>query len=78
MDVLRYVVSKLLNVYKPIAVIDALYRNDGTFIGELKNFAIEQVKKNKGLAHKEAENRAFNESSDVSSFFHFFLACRAG
>jgi hypothetical protein len=61
MDVLRYVVSKLLNVYKPKAVIDALYRNDGTFIGELKNFAIDQIKKNKGLAHKEAENRAFNE-----------------
>lgn len=70
MDVLRYVVSKLLNVYKPKAVIDALYRNDGTFIGELKDFAIEQVKKNKGLAHKDAENRAFNELTILLSDYN--------
>jgi len=61
MDVLRYVVSKLLNVYKPKAVIDALYRNDGTFIGELKKFIKIQVKNNEGLVHKEAENKAFAE-----------------
>lgn len=70
MDVLRYVVSKLLNVYKPKLVIDALYRNDGTFIGELKDFAIQQVKKNQGLVHKDAENRAFNELTILLSDYN--------
>ena len=70
MDVLRYVVSKLLNVYKPKIVINAMYKNDGTFISELENFVNEQIIRNEGLKHKETENRAFKELSLLLSDYN--------
>lgn len=63
MDVLRYVVSKLLNVYKPRKVLNAMYKNDGTFILELDQFVNEQIIRNADIKHKEMENRAFKELS---------------
>ena len=63
MDALRYTVAKLLNVYKPEKVLSAMYKNDGSLINELSNFVKTRIEMNKGLEHKETENRAFSELS---------------
>ena len=48
-DIIRYTVTQLLNIYSPKDVIDSIYRNEGTFINELRKFCFQLQKKNSEL-----------------------------
>lgn len=61
MDTLRYSISKMIDVYRPKPVIDAIYRNDGTLVIELVNFMKSQLKRNRNLPHKEDENNIIKQ-----------------
>ncbi|WZE74050.1 DUF3800 domain-containing protein [Macrococcus sp. CCM 2573] len=61
MDNLRYSISKLVSLYKPQNVIEAIY-NDGDIVGELKRFFQERIKaNNSNIILKERENSMFND-----------------
>lgn len=60
-DLFRYIVTKILNVYFPQNVIQAIYLDSNKFKTELKNFCLMLLNNNKNLPHKELENEAINQ-----------------
>jgi hypothetical protein len=65
---LDYSLTKIISLYRPMNVINAIYRNDGSFIHEVKNFLSDRLKKNMALVKsglKEQENRAIFQMMHV-------------
>lgn len=60
-DVLRYSVTKAISVYRPLKVIESMYKGK-PFAKELCAFLEEMLKNNKGKKHKERENTIFAET----------------
>ena len=60
-DSMRYSVSKLINMYMPQNVIEAIYINDGSFIAELTNFLKSLLDLNKNNPNKINENPAIEQ-----------------
>lgn len=60
-DSLRYSVSKLINMYMPQNVIEAIYLNNGSFISELIIFLKKLLELNKNNPNKINENPAIEQ-----------------
>lgn len=58
-DGLRYSISKLIDLYRPFNVYDAIFRNDNSFVTELKSF-LEKVK-----LENETENKRATETEAI-------------
>ena len=60
-DVLRYSVTKIINLYKPEKVIESIYANDGSFITKLRDFLNLLLKQNQKNNSKKSENEAIKQ-----------------
>jgi len=65
MDILRYTITKLIDVYRPQEVIDAIYKNDGTFINTLSQFIKSHIETYQNVAHKDKEIHIFRQIIQV-------------
>lgn len=61
-DNLRYSISKLVALYRPENVYDAVYRNDNSFINELKIFLEKVYKENEKEDKRPLENQAIEQA----------------
>lgn len=62
MDNLRYSITKILVMYEPIDVYEAIYKNDGSLVYELKKFIQQRIAANQGIQHKQMETSAFQQA----------------
>lgn len=62
MDALRYSITKVLVMYEPLNVYEAIYKNDGSLVYELKQFIGQRIAANQGLKHKRMETNAFQQA----------------
>ena len=62
MDNLRYSITKILVMYEPIDVYEAIYKNDGSLVYELKKFIQQRIAANQGIQHKQVETSAFQQA----------------
>ncbi len=62
MDSLRYSITKILVMYKPLDVYEAIYKNDGSLVYELKKFIQQRIVVNQGIQHKQVETCAFQQA----------------
>lgn len=60
-----YSITKFICVYKPQNVFDAIYKNNGTIVPEIKKSLEKQINLNKNLPHKDKENFAFEHAIDM-------------
>lgn len=62
MDGLRYSITKILVMYEPLNVYEAIYKNDGSLVYELKQFIQQRIVANQGIQHKQIETNAFQQA----------------
>ena len=60
-DALAYSTTKFICTYKPKEVIEAIYKDDLSFVKELKKFCRKLLNHNGKLEHKEIENLALEQ-----------------
>lgn len=61
-DSMKYSIIKAINVYHPVNVIEAIYKEPQIFVNELRIFLENQISKNQAnIFLKEHENQAFEE-----------------
>lgn len=61
-DLMKYSIIKAINVYHPVKVIEAIYKEPQVFVNELRDFLKNQIDKNQtNIVLKEHENQAFEE-----------------
>lgn len=60
-DAMTYSVTKLICMYKPQEVIDAIYKKDISFVVELKKFCLELLSHNGNAIHKGSENELLKQ-----------------
>lgn len=61
-DSMKYSIIKAINVYRPVKVIEAIYKEPQIFVNELREFLKLQIERNKAnIVLKELENQAFEE-----------------
>ena len=60
-DAMSYSVTKLICMYKPQEVIDAIYKKDISFVVELKKFCLELLEHNGNAIHKGRENEILKQ-----------------
>lgn len=74
-DVMRYSVSKIINMYMPQEVIEAIYINDGSFIVKLTTFLKSLLDLNKDNPNKISENLAIKQLLILLSTYneHFVI-----
>jgi hypothetical protein len=81
-DSLKYSIAKLVTLYRPQKVYDSIYRNDGTFISELKVFLYEIKNENQKEEKRPTETSAIEQaliiledsSKDFSIDWNYMLA----
>ena len=61
-DSLRYSITKILVMYEPLDVYEAIYKNDGSLVYELKKFIQQRIAANQGIQHKQIETSAFQQA----------------
>lgn len=61
-DNMKYSIIKVLNVYRPRRIIEAIYKEPQVFVEELRKFIVEQIDRNQiNSVLKQQENQAFEE-----------------
>ncbi len=62
MDSLRYTITKILVMNEPRNVFEAIYKNDGSLVNELKKFMQQRIVANQDVQHKQMETSAFQQA----------------
>lgn len=75
-EAMKYSITKILNVYKPLDVIDCIYNHPEQLVETLENFFFRKIEENKAnLSLKERENKAMEDAlvmlEDVSPISTF-------
>lgn len=61
-DSMKYSIIKAINVYRPVKVLEAIYKEPQVFVNELRDFLKKQINKNQAnIVLKEYENQAFEQ-----------------
>ncbi len=63
-DSLKYSITKMVSLYQPKNVIEAIYNNDSSFLDELEKFMLNVKKKNESIGqdYRVLENKAIDQA----------------